>query len=647
MLWLLPLLPLAGALAIVLVARSRAAGTLAVLATVTLLATLAVAVWAAVQGPVAAWPWWGPQLAPGIAIVGLSRVMVVLVPLLATPVVLYAASAMRADAGLPRLLALLVAFTGAMELLVVAADFLTLLVAWELVGACSWALIGYEWRDAARPQAALDAFLTTRAGDLGLYLAAAATFAAANSLHFDALAGVRGPALHVVAAGVLVAAAAKSAQLPFSPWLFSAMAGPTAASALLHSATMVAAGAYLLAQLAPALAPTGWFSPAVAALGLATALAGGVVALAQDDLKKALAASTSGQYGLILVAIGAGYSGTAAAHLVTHAAFKALLFLAAGVVLHAAGTLDLGRLRLGTALPRVAVLSGVGVLALAAVPPMGGAYSKEQIVAAAGHASFGGIWLVAGVLAAGLLSALYAGRLHLLAFGPGGPRRLPEPTRAEVASLAFLAALSIALGLLWLPGAARLVARVTDAPLAAGAAWELVASLATVAIAATACWALWRRGALLSFGMPEAVRAPTAAWLGLPRLARGLIVVPGLALSRSLAAFDDRVVDAGIRIAMRGATFVSGALAWWGERGIDGVVTAAARATEAIGRASRLADDRGVDGAVERLAREVGVVGARSRRLQTGLAHHYYVIVAVGALVVAAAAAVGRSTMWR
>ncbi len=651
--WLLPLLPLAGALVILALGRARRSpAALTATALATLLAVIAVAVWAAVHASSAAWALWGPRLAPRLDVGRIGRTMVVLVPVIAVPVVLFAGASFRRDAGLPRLLALLTAFTGLMELLVTAGDFLTLLVAWELVGACSWALIGYQWRDVARVRAARDAFLTTRVGDLGLYLAAAAAFAATGSLDFGALAAARGPAFGVVAAGVLVAAAAKSAQLPFSPWLFSAMAGPTPASALLHSATMVAAGAYLLARLAPTLAPAvGWFGPAVALLGLATALAGGLVASVQTDLKKALAGSTSAQYGLMFLAIGAGFPGAAGAHLVTHAAFKALLFLGAGVALHAADTLDLAtlaRARLGRTITRVALLVGVGTLALAAVPPLGGAYSKEQIIVAAAHAARWRGTLVVGALVAGLFSAFYAARLQLLAFshdrGDGNATDGTAPTGAppstpELASLALLAALSVALGALWLPGAASAAVWAVGAPLAPGAAWELAASLATVAMGVGGAWLLRRRHMLVTLGLPDAVRTRIAGWFGLPAVGRQLIVRPTLALANALADFDGRVVDAGVRGAVQVATFTSGVLAWWGERGVDGLVTAVARATTRLAHASRAADDQGVDRVVEELARDVGVVGTASRRLQTGLAHDYYRLAAAGTVVLIVVAA--------
>lgn len=688
-LWLLPLVPLAGALAVPAFARvTRRPSALTASAVATLVVTLLIGVWAAARMPAAAWPFWGPHLTPRLAVEGLGRVMVVLIPAIAAPIVLYAGSYAQDDRGLARLLALLTAFVGLMELLVLARDFLTLLVAWELVGACSWALIGFEWREASRPRAARDAFLTTRLGDLGLYVAAAATFSATGSLHFDALARVHGPMLGVVAAGVLLAAAAKSAQLPFSPWLFSAMAGPTPASALLHSATMVAAGVYLIALLEPVLAPVPWFTPTVLLLGIATALAGGVVASLQTDLKKALAASTSAQYGLMWVAVGAGFSAAAGTHLVTHAAFKALLFVAAGVVVHAAATLDLvtlARLGLGRLRPLLAALFAVGALALAAVPPLGGAFSKEQILAAATHAPRWRVAVTAGVLLAAVLSAFYAARLQLLAFSPlrARPAELPSDgsaagragavlTTAERISLAFLAASSLALGLLWMPGGGRVASAVIGGPLPAGAAWELGASLASVVLGGGTAWVLWRRGALASLGLPARVRDGVGAWLGLPTVSRRFLVDPVMALARALAVADDRVVDAGVRGAVRIAAYASVALGWWGERGVqristgisrgvtalardtgaaddrilDRLVSTIARATDTVARGSQVTDDQGIDGAVEELARGVGVAGVHSRRLQTGLAHDYYLLAAVGAVIIllsAASAVIGRS----
>jgi len=656
MAWALVLLPLAvaGMLALAGEGRRRVRW---LVSTAGLAATVVLATRAAAVQPAATLRW-STGIRLQLAVTGFGRVMVVLVPVVALAVVIYALSSEAADPRLRRLVSLLVGFVAAMELLVVAGDFLTLLLAWELVGACSWALIGHRSGEPGVVAAANQAFVATRAGDVGLYLAAAAAFAASGSFAFaDLPAG--GWRLDVVAAGVLLAAAAKSAQLPFSPWLFSAMAGPTPVSALLHSATMVAAGAYALIRLGPTFSGLGWFGPTVAALGLATALAGGIVASLQGDLKRVLAASTSAQYGLMLVAIGAGSTTAAGAHLVTHAFFKSLLFLGAGVAIHAAGSGDLGRLRLRRRPRWAALLFGLGALGLAAVPPTGGAASKEAIVAAASDR-----WAIVGygVLVAGALSAFYAARVYLLAFGRASERdsrpaedrgvRVADEnrsaaedrrTRVEIAAMAALGGATLVTGALWLPSGRRLL------ELTAGGVWPeagvaaLLPAMATVLLGVGAALLLDRRGRLLDLRLSPGWRDHAADWLALPRATRAVVVDPVLGLARFLARVDDRVIDAGVRATAGMANALAGVAAWWGERGVDGIVHGVAGGTLVLSRFSRAADERGVDAAVEGVADGVAVAGHQSRRLQTGLTHHYFVIVAGGVVVVAAIAAIGRS----
>lgn len=656
---LVVLLPALGSASVLgLGRRPEAVGAAAVSAAV---ATLAVALVAAWTEPELAWRW-SDTLELSVAVDGFARAMVVLVPVVAAPVLAYAAATV--EEGRTRLLALLLGFVAAMELLVVASDLLTLLLAWELIGAFSWALIGHGWRERPDGAAAAQAFITTRVGDLGLYVAAGMSFAATGGLAYGDLASVDGARQDALAAGLLLAVAAKSAQLPFSPWLFSAMAGPTPVSALLHSATLVSAGAYLLIRVAPALEGVGWFLPAVAGIGMATALAGGVIAVLQSQAKRVLAASTSAQYGLMFVAVGAGSTAAAGAQLVTHAAFKSLLFLAAGVAIHRAGSGELGRMGLGRVLPRIAGLSFVGAAALAAIPPLGGAWSKKEIGAAAAHSS---TWLLLGVLVAGALSVTYALRYQLLAFGrvPAGEsigrQADAQPTTAERWSLGVLAAITVALSVLWLPGSGEALERATGGERYEAPLWELGLTLAiTGAVAAGVLWA-WLAHRLHP-SAPEGLMAVVAEWYGLARLSRVAVVDPTLALSRGLARFDDRIVDAGVRGAER-LTRTLSRFAWgraeWSldalvrgmagavgigargtrvadERSVDGAVRALAAVTLRSADASGVADDRVVDGAVEGSAWLVGVGGHASRKLQTGQVHHYYAIVAVGFVVAAA-----------
>lgn len=615
----------------------RALGTAALLV---LAATLAGALWAALRQPTAVLAWGGPlQLRLGVA--GMARAPVVLVPVVAMAVAAYAVAHEDSD-GLTRMVGLLVAFVGAMELLLVAGDLLSLLIAWELVGAVSWGLIAHEWRSGA-PARAAHAFNTTRFGDLGLFVAAGAAFAATGSLSFADLPRGAGGAAAAVAAGVLIAAAAKSAQLPFAPWLFSAMAGPTSASALLHSATMVAAGAYLLARLQPTLAGVGWFSPAAVAVGLLTALAGGVVAALQTDAKRLLAASTSAHYGLMIVAVGAGYPAVAIAHLVAHALCKALLFLSAGVATAAAGTGELPRMGLGRVLRPMAWLTAAGTLALAAVPPLGAAWTKEAVVAAATQTA---PWVAVLVIAAGGLSAFYAARFQLLAYGPPHDRGHrppgPPPGAAEHVAIGGLGILGVALGALWLPGGARAVARLTGGAVPAGATWELVGSLLAVAVAGYGAVLLGRRDRLARPATSPRAHA-TADWFALPAAARLLVATPALTAARAAATFDDAVIDGAVLHVARRARRLATGLG----RGDDRVVDAGVRGVAAVARwSARLLDrvaELGVDGTVTGVARLIGAAGRDSSRLQTGQTHTYYAAIAIGAAVLLALTALWSS----
>jgi NADH-quinone oxidoreductase subunit L len=652
--WAVPLVPSVAGAVVWYAGRRASRAALAAGAVAAILAALAIAIAVGASEASGAFGW-GAGLELTLSATGLSRVMAVLVPAIAAPVVAYACFH-EFDHGLSRLVGLMTTFVGAMELLVLAADLLTLLIGWELVGALSWALIGFEWREVDKVQSASQAFLATRFGDLGLFVAAGAAFAATGSMSFDAL-GRAGANLHVVAAGVLVAAVAKSAQLPFSPWLFSAMAGPTPVSALLHSATMVAAGAYALARLQPALAAADWFGPTVLGIGLATALAGGVVALLQDQGKRVLAASTSAQYGLMFVAVGAGYAGAAGAHLVTQAFFKALLFLAVGVAMQAAGTGDITRMRVGRALPAIAACALAGSLALAAAPPLGGAWTKGAIVAAAGEK---GLVLAVGVAVAGALSAAYATRLYLLAFGRGGPSKLLPPTRVEIVAVAVLALGTLALSLLWLPGGAARVEAVTGGLIGEESLGLAAIGITLVAAGFLAGRALARR--------PLAVPAVLVDWLGIPAAARRLVVDPALVTARALAAFDERFVDAGVRASARLGDALSRLLArrdnltvdaiveWIGRAGVrlarrstlsddrvvDGAVESIARAGIRVASRSTRADDSVLDGAVERVATGVAAAGRAARRSQTGMAHHYLLGIAAGIAVLALLARAGR-----
>ncbi|MGA0587931.1 NADH-quinone oxidoreductase subunit L [Dyella sp. KRB-257] len=547
-----------------------------------------------------------------------------LVPAVALPVLAYAAFHEERP-GLRRLLALLLLFVGAMELLVIAADLLTLLAGWELVGACSWALIAHQWRDASGAASSLYAFVMTRLGDLGMFLAVMAAFAGSGSFAYAELAQLQGLPLALLTFGLLLSAASKSGQLPFSPWLFRAMAGPTSVSALLHAATMVAAGAYLLARLQPQLSRVAWFGPAVIAIGLSTALAGGVVAIVQSHAKKLLAASTSAHFGLMFVAVGAGYPAVAVAHLVAHACFKAPLFLAAGIAGQRTDGYTLARMRLGRALPWVATMSGVAVLALAGVPPMGAAWTKETIAAAGEHAS---PWVAAAVLLAGGLSAVYAARFQGLAFGFGDPCvQAKRPGCVERIAMTLLALVTLVLSLLWLPRAHAALGALLGVSWPTSGTLVRVASLLLAGLGLATGNLLVRRWPKLGLsGAPAAV----ANWWGLPTLLRVSLSTPVLWLAHAAACADDALIDA----MPRGAALLGRRAAARFARGDDAVVDRGVRASETftmvLAAFGRGLGERVADGLPEGTAALLGLGGLDVRRLQTGLSQHYVAMLAIG-----------------
>lgn len=604
MLWSVPLLPLLAAPLIYLggLRVGRAAVTLG--AALVVLATLMLAALAAMNGWSGSYRW-SETLRLSLQWSTAGLIFAVMVPLIALPIMVYAGY--HEGDSRTRLLALLTAFVGAMQLLVLASDLLTLLIAWELVGFCSWALISHRWDEEAVPREAARSFLVTRFGDLGLYIAAAALFAGSGGFDYANLAALDGNFQHVAATGIIMAAAAKSAQLPFSSWLFAAMAGPVPASALLHSATMVAAGIFLLARLQPELADVAWFMPVIVLIGLTTALAGGVVAIFQGHAKKLLAASTSAQYGLMWVAVGTGFPGVALLHFATHGVLKAGLFLSSGLAERRTGSYALADMRLGLQMPGAAIVTLILSLALAGIVPLGAAWSKEQIVSAANEH---GLWLALMVSLAGALSALYATRFQCLAYGRSRRRqeaRTPHrsgSTGVEFGALVVLGLGTLGSSLLWWPPIHEAFAEPLGISLPPGHYWLPALSLSVVLLGVAGGIAMTRGGRA-----DRASRWQTVAsdWFRLPALTEG-IATGVTALSSGLARFDDTVVDAGLRRTARSTQWFSNLNATRSERLSE-------RLPQGV---SRLADWS----------------GQWARQAQTGQVHHYYTGITGGLAII-------------
>jgi NADH-quinone oxidoreductase subunit L len=580
LLWLLVAVPLVAGTVLLIAGRSadRLAAGIGVTAAG---AALALAVAVAIARPSVSIPMLD-ELRLGLAVDGLSAVMVVPVTVVLLAVLVYAAGEFGPDEAHARFHGLMLVFAGAMLVTVTASGLLTLLMAWEVMGATSYALIAFWWRDTDRVDSGTVAFLTTRAGDLGLYLAAGAALAGGvGGLSLTGLGQATGGWRDLIAAGVVLAALGKSAQLPFSFWLSRAMAGPSAVSALLHSATMVAAGAYLLLRLQPLLAATVWAEQVVAWVGVLTALALGAVAVAQHDLKQLLAASTCSQIGFMILAAGTGGVGAGTGHLVAHAATKSLLFLGAGAWLTALGTKQLSELR-GAArrYPLLGITFTIGGLTLAGIPPLSMWVTKDAVLSSALHASLP-LYLVG--LAAAVTSGLYVGRALSFVWARVDGRSGERVSLLSQAPLPLLAAAAAVLGFA-VPWPAW---------------WELVLSGA-LAVASVGIAVRWAN---------VGVNRLSTNWLGLETLARRLVVSPTLSLASGLAKFDDRVVDGGVRATAAAGTLVARLVTARVELPVDGVVNAIGRAAKRLGRLAR--------------------------RPQTGQLHHYYAQAVVAIVVLA------------
>ncbi|MEU9159280.1 NADH-quinone oxidoreductase subunit L [Streptomyces sp. NPDC048424] len=397
---------------------------------------------------------------------GFAVLVAVLVGLVATCVQLYSTAYLREDPRYPSYAALVSLFTSAMLLVVYSGDLMVLLVGWEVMGICSYFLVGHYWETEAARSASLKAFLVTKLGDvpflIGLFALAAdsGSFQITKILGTVAAGGLDHPTL--IALLLLAGVAGKSAQFPLHTWLPDAMAGPTPVSALIHAATMVAAGVYFIARLLPVFAASRAALVVMAVMAAVTMVGSALAALAQDDIKRVLAYSTIGQLGYMTGALAVGDRGAAVFHLLSHGVFKALLFLGAGVIIHAAGTNSLAAMSrmdgLTKRIPDAFWTMTIALLALAAIPPFAGFFSKEAVLVAAeqtatGHSDFaptsaGWLVLVAGVLTA-LLTAAYATRLWLMAFrgrGAAAPDHGKEPV-AMTGVLWLLAIPSVGFGL--------------------------------------------------------------------------------------------------------------------------------------------------------------------------------------------------------
>ncbi|MEU9531505.1 NADH-quinone oxidoreductase subunit L [Streptomyces sp. NPDC048213] len=577
---------------------------------------------------------------------GFAVLVAVLVALVASCVQIYSTAYLRDDPRYPSYAALVSLFTSAMLLVVYSGDLMVLLVGWEVMGICSYFLVGHYWETPEARAASLKAFLVTKLGDvpflIGLFALAADTgsFRITRILGAVAHGGLDHPT--VIALLLLAGVAGKSAQFPLHTWLPDAMAGPTPVSALIHAATMVAAGIYFVARLLPVFAASGAALVVLAVMAAVTMIGSGLAALAQDDIKRVLAYSTIGQLGYMSGALAVGDRGAAVFHLVSHGAFKAVLFLAAGVVIHAAGTNSLAAMsRMGGLVRRIPDAywtMTVALLALAAIPPFAGFFSKEAVLVAAEHTALGDRhvapaaagWtvLVAGLLAA-VLTAAYATRLWLLAFRGRGAEA-PDHGRQPVAMTAVLWVLAvptIALGLSvgvigdWFDGH-RLVPSLTTAVLSTGVG--LVGGLVT--------YAAWRHTTAL------AARVPMGSVVADPDAEPALVEIEAIeARTAAYGPAGDAPDPADPGRLLLGPLHRHAATGFH----LDALYAALfVRPVQAAARLVRFLDREVVETYVRGSATGARWLGSAVRRAQTGNVQTYLSALLAGSLVLAVAAVV-------
>jgi NADH-quinone oxidoreductase subunit L len=548
----------------------------------------------------------------GLQLDALSMCFVLLITGVGALIHIYSIGYMKGDSGRRRFFAYLNLFVAAMLLLVLADNYLGLYMGWEGVGLASYLLIGFWSYKPSAATAAKKAFVVNRVGDMGLAIALMALFASLGSVTFDtvftSVPAMSQGTLTAVGLLLLLGACGKSAQVPLQSWLGDAMEGPTPVSALIHAATMVTAGVYLIVRSGPIFNAAPGAQTAVVTVGAVTLLFGAIVGCAKDDIKKALAASTMSQIGYMVLAAGLGPAGYAVAimHLLTHGFFKAGLFLGAGSVMHAMNDeTDMRRYGgLRTLLPITFVTFGLGYLAIIGVPPFAGYFSKDAIIETAFNT--GGLkgWLLGGaaLLGAGI-TAFYMTRVMLLTFF-GRARWKPETHPHESPAVMT---------------------------------WPMI----TLAVGSVGAGALLALGNTLQHWLEPVVGSHEAehnipAWI-ITVTALGVVAI-GIAVAYRQYAMHKVPETAPLDVS---ALTVAARSDLYGDAFNEAVFM---RSGQELTKGLVAIDEKGVDGVTQGLAFVVGRISHALRRVQTGFARSYALSMLAGAALVIAAVLF---TAWR
>ncbi|WP_288429205.1 NADH-quinone oxidoreductase subunit L [uncultured Spirosoma sp.] len=612
---LLLLLPFAGALATSMASR-RVAGGLAIgLTAIGLVTTGWLAMNALAEPLVIRFDWATLGQTPfnlSFRLDSLGLLMLGLVHFVALLVQIYSLSYLPDEPHQSRYFAYLQLFVGAMLGIVLAGNLLVLYIFWELVGLASFLLIGFYTDRPSASKAAMKAFLMNRVGDMGFLLGIFLTYIWTGSLDLD-LATAAGPLPAVAGLCLFMGCVGKSAQFPLLTWLPDAMEGPTPVSALLHAATMVAAGIFLLARIHPLLNPDALV--VITLVGTITTLWGGYAALFQTDIKKVLAFSTVSQLGLMVAGMGTGNVGGAMFHLLTHAFFKAGLFLSAGAVIHAVHTQDMRQMGgLRRAMPVTFAVYTICTAALAGLPFFSGFLSKEALIGGAfgwaiQQGGLAGLIPVLLLLSSGLTALYMARQLRLVFFGDYRQSTVPLSAVHDAdwlmrGPMLLLAGLSV---FIWF----------SVNPLSAHHSWFW--SILPPMEEPTLVWL-----APVSIGL-----VLTGGWLGFrlkePRHDKGYVL-----LSVEYGFLDTIYKYVVINPLLKLAALLNRT----DQRAVDGVVNGAGVGTVVLAHLMSLTDRFGVDGIVNGAAWLAGRTGQLLRSVQNGRVQSYITAAVVGLLLV-------------
>jgi NADH-quinone oxidoreductase subunit L len=610
LIWIVPALPLAGAVILMVAGKPlrRIAGGLAsLLVGAAFVVSVMVLIDLLGGGPeertltikVFDWISVGSLEAPvELRVDPLSMVMALTVTGVGFLIHVYSIDYMHGDPRYPRYFAYLNLFVAAMLTLVLANNLVLLYVGWEGVGLCSYLLIAFWFERRAAADAGKKAFIVTRIGDTAMLIGIFLAFSTTGSVRFDEVFGGAGSIASGTATAIALllfaGAVGKSAQVPLHVWLPDAMEGPTPVSALIHAATMVTAGVYLVVRAHAIFEASEIALGVVAVIGVVTALYAGLSAIGQDDLKRVLAYSTISQLGYMFLAAGVGAYAVAIFHLVAHAFFKALLFLAAGSVMHAAdGEIDVPRLGgLRRRMPVTAASFAVGGLALAGIPLFAGFFSKDQILAATYEAGRTGLWV--GGLVAALITAIYVTRAYVLTF-EGRPRSDLRPHESPLL-------MTVPMGLL---GAGAVLGGLLGASIQSGRIQRFLGPVVGEAEAHAA-------GGLSEVGLSVIASVVAAAGIVLAWVVYGSGRVDWQAL-RARFGWVRRALNRGLYV----------------DDAYGALLVAPGKA--AAGFSASVLDLRVLDGAVNGVGRAFLRLAGVGRRLQTGLVRTYALAFLLGA----------------